>query len=301
MTTTDRRLPAGTVLLSDSSTFGCQGGVHFFDPATGLRGFFAMGGDLVGATGIALEADGNVLVTKDRHHPGGGTLLRLFRVDGSTKQTVVSSEGSLVSPIAVAVEGDGNILVADLFSKGMGAVIRIDPVTGEQTVLSVGESRTDPLRPCGLCVEADGSIVIVEQAGPVPEPPAPQVVRIDPVSGARTVISSGGSLRSPVDVVIDHHGNIVVVDANAFEGFAGGVIKVDPVSGRQTTVTSGGSFDTPAAIAVEADGTLLVTDNKALTREPTVFRVDPATGDQRVLIMGPPFTSLSGVRVVPAG
>ncbi|MFB6840471.1 hypothetical protein [Streptomyces sp. NPDC056361] len=301
MTTNNNTLPAGTVLLSDSSTFGCQGGVHYFDPATGLRGFFALGGDLVGATGIALEADGNVLVTKDRHHPGGGTLLRLSRSNGTTKQTVVSSDGNLVSPIAVAVEGDGSVLVADLFSKGQGAVIRIDPVTGEQTVLSVGEGRSDPLRPCGLCVEADGSIVTVEQAGPVPEPPAPQVVRIDPVSGARTVISSGGSLRSPVDVVIDHDGNIVVVDANAFEGFVGGVIKVDPVSGEQTTVSSGGSFDTPAAIAIQADGTLLVTDNKALTREPTVFRVDPVTGDQHVLTMGPPYTSLSGVRVVPAG
>ncbi|MEX0170628.1 hypothetical protein [Streptomyces sp. LMG1-1-1.1] len=298
--TTDAMLPAGTVLLSDSSAFGCQGGVHFYVPATGLRGFFALGGDLVGATGIALEADGDVLVTKDRHHPGGGTLLRLSRSHGTTKQTVVSSDGNLVSPMAVAVESDGGILVADIAAKGAGAVIRIHPVTGKQTVLSVGDATGDPLFPCGLCVEADGGIVTVEQAGPVPEPPAPQVVRIDPVSGARTVISSGGSLRSPVDVVIDHDGNIMVVDANAFEGFVGGVIKVDPVSGKQTTVSSGGGFDTPAAIAIEADGTLLVTDNKALTREPTVFRVDPVTGEQRVLAMGPPFTYLSGVRVVPA-
>ncbi|MGW2746599.1 Vgb family protein [Streptomyces sp. NPDC001450] len=297
--TAKNRLPAGTILLSDSDALGCQGGVHFVDPGTGIPGFFALGGDLVGATGIALEPDDNVLVTKDRPHPGTGTLLRLSRSDGKTAQTTVSSEGNFVTPIAVAVENDGNILVADLFSKGPGAVIRVNPVTGEQTVLSMSDATVDPLRPCGLCVAADGTIVLVEQAGPIPEPPAPRVVRIDPVSGARTVISSGGKLVSPVDVAIDHAGNILVVDANAFEDFSGGVIKVDPVSGAQTVMASGGSFDSPAAIAVEADGNLLITDNNALTRESTLFRVNAATGDQHVLASGPPFRALTGVRVVP--
>lgn len=297
--TADRRIPAGTILLSDSEAFGCQGAVHMVDPGTGLQSFFALGGDLVGATGIAVEADGNVLVTKDRQYPGTGTLLRLSRSDGKTAQTVVSSEENFVAPCAVAVEGNGNVLVADLFSKGPGAVIRVDPVTGEQSVLSMSDGTVDPLRPGGVCVAADGTIVVVEQAGPVPEPVAPRVVRIDPVSGARTVVSSGGAFVSPVDVAIDHDGNILVVDANAFTGFSGGVIKVDPVSGVQSAVSSGGSFDSPAAFAVEADGSLLVADNKATTGEPTLFRVNPTTGDQHVLASGMPFRALTGVKVVP--
>ncbi|MFJ3913871.1 NHL repeat-containing protein [Streptomyces vinaceus] len=102
-----------------------------------------------------------------------------------------------------------------------------------------------------------------------------------------------------MDVVIDHDGNILVVDANAFEGFRGGVIKVDPVSGTQTVVSSGGSFDSPAAIAIEADGNLLITDYRAANGEPTLFRVNPTTGDQHILASGLPFRSLTGVKVVP--
>ncbi|MFI6150490.1 hypothetical protein [Streptomyces sp. NPDC051109] len=297
--TVENKIPAGTILLSDSEAFGCQGAVHMVDPVTGLQGFFALGGDLVGATGIAVEADGSVLVTKDRQYPGTGALLRLSRSDGMTTQSVVASEGNFVAPCAVAVESDGNVLVADLFSKGPGAVIRVDPVTGVQTVLSLSDGTIDPLRPGGLCVAADGTVVVVEQAGHISDPDAPRVIRIDPVSGARTVISSGGHLVSPVDVVVDHDGNILVVDANAFEGFSGGVIKVDPVSGTQTVVSSGGGFDSPAAIAIEADGNLLITDYKAANGEPTLFRVNPTTGDQQVLASGLPFRSLTGVKVVP--
>ncbi|MFJ4776306.1 hypothetical protein [Streptomyces sp. NPDC088762] len=298
--TAENAIPAGTILLSDSEAFGCQGAVHMVDPGTGLQAFFALGGDLVGATGIAVEADGNVVVTKDRQYPGTGTLLRLSRSDGKTTQRVVSSEGNFVAPCAVAVEGNGNILVADLSSKGPGAIIRIDPVTGDQTVLSVSDGTLDPLRPGGVCVAADGTVVVVEQAGPVPEPAAPRVVRIDPVTGVRTVVSAGGAFVSPVDVAIDHDGNILVVDANAFTGSSGGVIKVDPVSGAQSVVSSGGSFDSPTAIAVEADGSLLIADNKAKTGEPTLFRVNPATGAQQVLASGLPFRALTGVKVVPA-
>ncbi|MFK0047438.1 hypothetical protein ACIQU4_25645 [Streptomyces sp. NPDC090741] len=109
-----------------------------------------------------------------------------------------------------------------------------------QTVLSVSDVIIDPLRPGGSCVAADGTIVVVEQAGHSADPDAPRVIRIDPAGGARTVVSSGGELVSPVDVVVDHDGNIrniLVVDANAFEGFSGGVIKVDPASGAQTVVS----------------------------------------------------------------
>ncbi|MGW8776493.1 Vgb family protein [Streptomyces sp. NPDC055796] len=293
------KIPAGTILLSDSEAFGCQGAVHMVDPGTGLSSFFALGGDLVGATGIAVEADGNVLVSKDRQYPGTGSLLRLSRSGGTTTQSVVADGGNFVAPCAVVVEGNGRILVADLFSRGPGAIIRVNPVTGKQTVLSVSDSKIDPLRPGGLCVAADGTIVVVEQAGPVAEPPSARVVRIDPTSGARTVVSSGGALVSPADVAVDHEGNILVVDANAFDGFSGGVIKVDPLSGAQTVVSSGGDFDSPAAIAVEADGSLLITDNTAATGGPTLFRVDPTTGEQHVLASGLPFRSLTGVKVVP--
>ncbi|MER5967285.1 hypothetical protein [Streptomyces sp. NPDC002057] len=290
-------LPAGTILLSDARAFGCAGAVFRVDPETGEQRTLAVAGDLQGATGIALEADGGVLVSKDRMFPGTGVLLRLRAHTG--QQAEVTSDGRFASPGGLAVEADGRILIADLFSGGFGAVLRVDPDTGEQTVLSPGEGGGEPpVRPVKLCTVPDGSILVVEQGLLGGEDLTSRVVRIDPVAGSRTTVTSGGELRSPVGVAVDGHGGILVADTNAFGG-SGGVIRVDPATGAQTTVASGGAFAGPRAVAVEADGSLLVLDNEALSGAGTLFRVDPTTGEQHVLSSGGDFRFLSGVTVVP--
>ncbi|MFD9338484.1 hypothetical protein ACFWBF_29410 [Streptomyces sp. NPDC060028] len=293
------RLPAGTILLSDSQAFGCAGAVFRVDPVTGEQRALSTAGDLQGATGIAIEADGSVLVSKDRFFPGTGALLRLPA--GTGTQTEVTSGGKFTSPGDVAVEADGHILVVDGFAAGSGAVIRIHPVTGDQVVLALGEGVGDPPpRPVRLCVAPDGTVLVVEQAMAGGADLSARVVRIDPVSGARTTVTSGGELRSPIGVAVDGGGGILVADANAFPGFGGGVIKVDPVSGAQTTVASGGAFVAPQALAIEADGSILITDNEALNGVGTLFRVNPSTGAQQVLASGGDFKRLTGVAVVPA-
>ncbi|MER5727284.1 hypothetical protein ABT084_02810 [Streptomyces sp. NPDC002138] len=293
------RLPAGTILLCDSQAFGCAGAVFRVDPVTGERQALSIAGDLQGATGIALEADGSVLVSKDRFHPGTGVLLRL--PVGTWTQTEVTSGGKFTAPGDVAVEADGRILVVDSFTGGSGAVIRVDPATGDQVVLSESDGAGDPPpRPVRLCVAPDGAVLVVEQAMAGGMDLSARVVRVDPVSGARTTVTSGGDLRSPIGVAVDGGGAILVADANAFPGFGGGVIKVDPVSGAQTTVASGGAFVAPQALALEADGSLLITDNEALDGVGTLFRVNPATGAQQVLASGGDFKRLTGVAVVPA-
>src|SRR5262245_60585284 len=45
-------------------------------------------------------------------------------------------------------------------------------------------------------------------------------------------------------------GDLLVVDADAFSDFRGGVIHVNPVTGAHTPVASGGNFVTPVAIAI---------------------------------------------------
>ncbi|MFE5658483.1 hypothetical protein ACFQ9H_20100 [Streptomyces sp. NPDC056517] len=291
-------LPAGTILVSDAKAFGCAGAVFRIDPVTGEQHTLAVAGDLQGATGIALEADGSVLISKDRFFPGTGVLLRLPA--GTGTQTEVTSGGKFATPGAVAVEADGRILIADAWSGGFGAVLRVDPATGEQTVLSAGDGEGDsPPRPVMLCTAPDGAILVTEQNRLGGEDLSSRVVRVHPVTGARTTVTSGGELRSPIGVAVDGDGGILVADANAFAGFGGGVLRVDPVSGTQTTVSSGGGFVGPYAIAVEADGSLLVTDNDALNGVGTLFRVNPTTGEQQVLSSGGVFGFLTGVAVVP--
>ncbi len=65
------------------------------------------------------------------------------------------------------------------------------------------------------------------------------------MTGAQTVVSSGGFFVGPYGLAIEASGNILVADANAQA-----VIRVDPVSGAQTLVSSGGLFVVPAGIAI---------------------------------------------------
>jgi sugar lactone lactonase YvrE len=82
---------------------------------------------------------------------------------------------------------------------------------------------------------------------------------------------------SPVLAVVINPGDILVVDANSFNG-NGGIFKVDPATGAQTLIATGGFLQEPVAIAIEADGRILVTDRTGL-----VIRVNPATGEQSVV------------------
>ncbi len=64
--------------------------------------------------------------------------------------------------------------------------------------------------PSGLAVEADGSLVVVDDG-------LDAVVRVDPVSGDRMIISdastgSGPGFVTPLGIAVEADGNLVVVD-----------------------------------------------------------------------------------------
>ena len=67
---------------------------------------------------------------------------------------------------------------------GLGAVIRVDPVSGDRTILSDASIGSGPgfVSPFGIAVEADGGLVVRDFG-------LDAVVRVDPVSGDRTLIS----------------------------------------------------------------------------------------------------------------
>jgi hypothetical protein len=78
------------------------------------------------------------------------------------------------------------------------------------------------------------------------------VIRVDPLTGAQTVVSSGGLFVRPFDLTIDAAGQILVVDTEAFGGSLG-IIRVDPVSGVQTVIynsSGGGPIQGPEGIVI---------------------------------------------------
>jgi sugar lactone lactonase YvrE len=224
-------LKSGALVVADATSRG----VIKIDarlPVSHRQSFLSSGGLLVAPQHLAIEKSGTVLVTDGN---------RIIRIDPSLpspeNQTLVSSGGSLGSPGALAVEPDGTILVGN--SGGNQSLVRVNPVTGAQTdvpnstgcpngmaveangsILFAGSggcgqqgifritsagTRTqltsgDNLpTPYGMAVDATGSIIVVDpsafggQGG---------VVRVDPLTGAQTVISSGGIFIEPAAVVV---------------------------------------------------------------------------------------------------
>ena len=95
------------------------------------------------------------------------------------------AQGTLFEhPYDIAVApGGGSLYVVDMgaFAQGPnpaadGRVIRVDPATGAQSLVSQGGELVDP---AGIAVAPDGTLFVVENVGVGPAQD-PAVVRIDP-------------------------------------------------------------------------------------------------------------------------
>jgi streptogramin lyase len=243
-----------------------------------------------GPTDLVVVADGGLMVVDTSYDrvvrvdpvTADRTLVSNTNDPNSTPTDAVTGSGpEFISPRGVAVEADGNLLVLDI---DLTAVIRVDPVTGDRTVVSDASTGSGPAFETllgGIAVEADGNVVVTG---------AQTVVRVDPVTGDRTVVSdastgSGPAFGTPLgnvslerSIAVEADGNLLVVDSDL-----AAVIRVDPVTGDRTVVSDASTGSGPAfgarlgGIAVEADGNVVVTGARS------VVRVDPVTGDRTVV------------------
>jgi DNA-binding beta-propeller fold protein YncE len=246
------------------------GGVIRVDPATGAQTVVASGGFFLYPTGVALEADGHVLVANSGISRGS-----VLRIDPATgAQTVLASGGFVVYPFGVAVEADGNILVADPSAR---AVIRVDPVTGAQSIVSAETY----FAPTGIAVEANGQIVVADAGAPN----GGSLVRVDPVTGARTTLSPAGPFSSPFGLAVDRDGSLVVAYRGSLvQNIFGAIVRVDSQSGAQTPIAIDGLMEAPGGVAIEANGQIVVADPAASGGG--VIRIDPVTGAQTMVASG---------------
>ncbi len=75
----------------------------------------------------------------------------------------------------------------------------------------------------GDLIVADWNGALGGSAG---DPVGGRIIKVDPDTGAQTMISSGGLLDGPCDVAMDAAGNIIVLDRLDLQ-----IIKVDPDDG----------------------------------------------------------------------
>jgi DNA-binding beta-propeller fold protein YncE len=102
-----------------------------------------------------------------------------------------------VPPAAAVTLQPGDILVADRDSTdGSGAVIKVDPITGRQSLVSSNATSGGPdlfSQPQEIAVSASGRILVTDLTS---EEGSGAVIVVDPATGEQTAVSNKHDLRA---------------------------------------------------------------------------------------------------------
>jgi hypothetical protein len=247
-------------------------------------------------------AAGDLLVADFQAGTNGGGAL--FRVDPATgNRTILSDFGDAnqgptgAFPFGVAIEGSGSVLVvdADAGTGSNGALFRVDPVTGNRTLVSdfgnAGQGDVGS-NPHGIAIEAGGTTALVADIDSGASGRG-ALFRVNLANGARTTVSDfanaaqGQIGAAPVGVAIDAAGNALVPD---FDIGSGILFSVNTTTGARTVVSDFGNAaqgpqgDDPIGVAIDASGNILVTDFDAGTAGAgALFSVNPSNGNRQLI------------------
>jgi hypothetical protein len=231
-----------------------------------------------GSAGAAVDP-GDILVADEAAGPGntGGVIA----VDPTTGTQEVISDNTIntgtdlfLDPRGIALDDSGNILVSDISSGpgNSGAVISVNPTTGQQTLVSDNavNTGTDLFdEPMAIALEADGSILIADNTNITDD----AVIRVDPATGQQTAVSSnaintGGDLFSQLSgITVEANGQILVSDLDSLSPHPGAIIRVDPTTGQQSVVSSNtvntgtDLFSEPWGVTLGPSGEIVAVDS----------------------------------------
>ena len=223
-------------------------------------------------------------------------------------------QGNLfVHPYDLAVERDGSLIVADMGQFASddptpdGAIVRVDPSNGMQSLVSRGGALVDP---AGVAVAPDGALYVLENVG---VGGLRGVIRIDPVTGTQSVVAQGGELCNPFGIAFEPGGDLVVADYGTLvlnnrpivecPRATGSLVRVERSTGRQTVLAEGNLLRSPFGVAIDPGGRILVA-NEGVNATAAVVAVDPVTGRQSVVASntgGDVFRLPERVAVAPDG
>src|SRR5207248_665443 len=79
-----------------------------------------------------------------------------------------------------------------------------------------------------------------------------RILRVDPRTGGRTVLTAGGQISQPILLALEADGTLLVPSYGN-----GKVVRVNPATGAQTVLASG--INSPYALAVGSDRTIYMT------------------------------------------
>jgi len=214
----------------------------------------------------ATLAPGDVLVLGCTDGPCAGSELKVFRVHPDTgERTLLASGGRMVNPTGLALDAAGQIFVVDggpVISDWPsqmiydGRIIRIDPATGVQTLVSSGGLL---LNPQSLAVGPSGDLYVLNHWGGSSGVGLDQLVRINPTTGVQTlIVTDFVQPPAPKKMRFDRFGRLLVSSAGNGSGLNGGIFELDPIDGSATllsnTITGSANY---GYFAVEPSGDIL--------------------------------------------
>jgi DNA-binding beta-propeller fold protein YncE len=138
---------------------------------------------------VALDGLGHVFATDVEG--AGGSCVHRIDADGSDRILLTNSPpGALYT--GIAVEPDGHILLVNQPEHGDRQILEVDGLAGGPgTVLSTGNKLHNPF---GIAVQLHRALFLADTDS--------GVVRVDPATGAQSVVSAGGSFVQPIALAI---------------------------------------------------------------------------------------------------
>ena len=228
---------------------------------TGQQSLVTSGNLLVDPAGLTLAPDGQIYVVENVGTSGQPGVVSVNPATGA--QALVTQGGQLCYPFGIAFHPSGSLLVTDYgdFNDGttvincthdFGALVKVDPVTKDQTILSRNAAQWGNLfrNPLGVTVEPGGRILLVNQNG------GTALVAVDPGTGvqdAETTNTSTDRLVVPQRPALTPDGDVVVSDFT-LDDFEGGLVSVDLSDGGQSILRQDRQlFNNPLGVAVVAN------------------------------------------------
>jgi hypothetical protein len=205
----------GDVLVAEySQPFNSNVSVVRINPFSGSQEVFSSGANAFGV--VASHATGDIYI----QDPFGSGTVHVDSVTGAQTPTGFGG-GSLEGSFAIDQNGD-------LIFGNNHEVDRVNHLTGASTVVAQngliigGKVWSVAVEPGGTILAAAGTNNGINSAN---------LVRIDPVTGAQTLVSSNGNFSTVEDITVGDNGAIYVIDGNHT------LIQVDPVTGQQTVLS----------------------------------------------------------------
>ncbi|MDJ0848630.1 MAG: hypothetical protein QNK04_09655 [Myxococcota bacterium] len=221
-------------------------------------------------------------------------LKAILQVDPVTGDRRIVSSGAVgagapfFEPQGIAIEPDGSFVVVETLEQ---QVVRVDPITGDRSVVTDSKSLIQVGSgpnlgtSFGITVDPGGDLLVASNINT-----GGLVMRVDPVSGDRTEVTSptvgGGDILAGIrTLLVEQTGDLAVLQ----DGSPDAVYRVDVATGNRTLVSAanimgeGSLFTSPGDFFLALDESFRVSSRQ----ERSLVAVDPLTGD-RATVSGCP-------------